>query len=102
MNNSMSLLFYVRKSKLLKHGTVPVYLRITVGGSRFEVATQRYVDLKRWNSEGQKVAGTNQEARSVNSYLKALEQQVYTCCRDLMIEGLPLDTKNLKGRLFGR
>jgi hypothetical protein len=38
MEASMNILFFVRKSKVNRNNQVPVFLRITIGGVRFEAA----------------------------------------------------------------
>ena len=41
MQNSISLLFYLKKPKVLIGSTVPIYVRITVDGKRAEISTGR-------------------------------------------------------------
>jgi hypothetical protein len=54
MNSSISVLFYARKSRVTAKGLIPVYLRITLGGERFETSTKLYVqedqthDFMKW------------------------------------------------------
>ena len=40
MNKTFGLLFYVKRSKMIGNGTVPVYLRITVDGERIEILSR--------------------------------------------------------------
>ncbi|MEO6000800.1 MAG: site-specific integrase [Chitinophagaceae bacterium] len=101
MNKSFGILFYVRKAKLLENGTAPVYVRVTVDSGRFEFATKCRIEPKKWNSIAQKANGTNEEARSINAYLKTIEMQVYNAHRELMEEATPLTAQNLKKKLFG-
>jgi len=77
MNKSFVLLFSIKTVKKLPNGTVPIYLRITVDSTRAEIATKRHVLPEKWNHSAQKVIGNTEEARSMNAYLKSLEQQVY-------------------------
>ena len=40
-NNSFSVLFFIKKSKLLKNGEAPICMRITVNSKRAEVQVKR-------------------------------------------------------------
>ena len=79
----------------------PFIWGITLNSTRAEIATKRYVVPEKWNHSTQKVIGNSKEARSLNAYLKTLEQQVYHAHRELMIEKLPLTAQSLKKVLFG-
>ena len=43
---SMKVLFFIRKSRLKKNGEAPVFLRVTINGQLDEVRIQRSVPLK--------------------------------------------------------
>ena len=100
MNKTFGLLFYVKRSKMIGNGTVPVYLRVTVDGERIEISSKRYVNPDKWNANGQKLNGTGEEVRSLNNYLKTLEHQVYEIHRHLIEKKLPLTAVNLKNVLL--
>ncbi|XHR97444.1 site-specific integrase [Mucilaginibacter sp. UC70_90] len=101
MNKSFNLLFYVKRSKTNAEGLAPVYLRITVDGVRIEVSSKRYVNPDKWNTNGQKLTGSNEDVKSINAYLKTLEHQVYDVHRDMIERKLLITAPNLKDRLLG-
>jgi site-specific recombinase XerD len=101
MNKTFSLLFYVKKSKVIANGTAPIYLRITIDGKQTEIAAKRYINPGKWNSGVQKVNGGAEDIRTLNSYLKTLEQQVYEAQHQLLKDKEPVTTENLKNKLFG-
>ena len=84
MNKTFNLLFYVKRSKTIANGTAPIYLRITIDGKLTEIAAKRYINPDKWSSQAQKVNGTSEEIRSLNAYLKTLEQQVYEAQHQLL------------------
>ena len=43
METKLSILFYSKTSKTNKGGLIPIYLRVTIDGARFEQTTQRYI-----------------------------------------------------------
>jgi site-specific recombinase XerD len=101
MNKSFNLLFYVKRSKTNVEGLAPIYLRITIDGSRIEISSKRYVNPDKWNTNGQKLTGNNEEVKSINAYLKTLEHQVYNVHRDMMQRKLLITAANLKDRILG-
>ncbi|MFI5137162.1 MAG: site-specific integrase [Sphingobacteriales bacterium] len=100
MNKTFGLLFYIKRSKMIADGTVPVYLRITIDGERIEISSKRYVNPDKWNANGQKLNGSAEEVRTLNAYLKTLEHQVYETHRNMIENKLPLTAGNLKNILL--
>ncbi|HBQ56059.1 hypothetical protein KCV26_15060 [Petrimonas sulfuriphila] len=49
--NYFSLLFFIRKTRLLKNGEAPICLRITVNGKRAEMQLSRDVEGSNCNCE---------------------------------------------------
>lgn len=47
---SMKVLFFIRKSKLLKNGEAPIFLRVTVNGQQDEIRIRCSVPIKLWNN----------------------------------------------------
>jgi hypothetical protein len=102
MNNSLGLLFYVKRSKMTEEGNAPVYLRITIDGKRIEVSSKRYVNPDKWNANRQKLSGSSEDIKKLNGHLKTLEHQVYDLYRDLIEKKLPVTAANLKDILLGK
>jgi site-specific recombinase XerD len=100
MNKTFGLLFYVKRSKMTTDGTAPVYLRITIDGERVEISSKRYVNPDKWNTNGQKLNGTTEDVRTLNTYLKTIEHQVFEIYRNMIEKKLPLTAVNLKNILF--
>ncbi len=63
MNKTFSLLFYVKKAKILANETAPIYLRITIDGKRKEITTKRHIEPEKWNPITQKVNGNSEEVK---------------------------------------
>jgi hypothetical protein len=100
MNKTFGLLFYVKKTKMIANGTAPVYLRITIDGERADISSKRYINPDKWNANGQKLGGSGEEVRALNSYLKTLEHQVYEAYRNMIEKKLPLTAAGLKNILL--
>ena len=77
MNKIFNLLFFIKKNKIRTNATAPIYLRITIDGKAADIAAKRYIDPQKWDGKVHKALGNTQEAKTLNLYLKTLEQQVY-------------------------
>lgn len=101
MNKTFNLLFFVKKNKIRTNGTAPIYLRITIDGKAAEIAAKRYIDPKKWDNKSQKAVGNSQEAKTLNSYLKTLEQKVYDFHYLMLKEEDFVTAESLKSKLLG-
>lgn len=50
--NYFTVLFFLKKSKLLKNGEAPICMRITLNGKRAEIQIKRGIDVAKWNASG--------------------------------------------------
>lgn len=75
---TFSILFFIKKSKLLKNGTAPIYLRVTVNGKRSEISIKRSILPKLWDTIRNKAKGNAKESQNLNEYLKSVRGQLYT------------------------
>nr|WP_315203729.1 phage integrase SAM-like domain-containing protein [uncultured Flavobacterium sp.] len=101
MNKTFTLLFFIKKSKIKANGTAPIYLRITIDGARKDIASKRYIEPEKWNNKLQKVTGLSQEVKSLNRYLKTLEQEVYDAHHNMMKDKTTATASILKAKLLG-
>lgn len=54
---SMKVLFFIRKSRLKKNGEAPIFLRVTINGQLDEIRIQRSVPLKLWDNVKERSKG---------------------------------------------
>lgn len=101
MTKTFNLLFLIKKSKIKANGTAPIYLRITINGKPKEIASKRYVAPDLWDSKLQKVIGKSEEVKSLNRYLKTLEQQVYDTHHAILKDKITATSAVLKSKLQG-
>lgn len=101
MNTSVSILFYIKRAKANNLGVCPIYTRVTVNAKRFEFSTNKYINPDKWSSEGSKVKGTSEEARTINSHLDYLKNQVLEAEKKLFKKDISVTSENLKNELFG-
>lgn len=101
MNTSVSILFYIKRAKVNNLGVCPIYTRVTVNAKRFEFSTNKYINPDKWSSEGSKVKGTSEEARTINSHLDYLKSQILEAEKKLFKKDISVTSENLKNELFG-
>ena len=66
--DSMKVLFFIRKSRLKKNGEAPVFLRITINGQQDEIRIQRSVPIHLWNNLKGCSKGKDRVSLELNSY----------------------------------
>lgn len=101
MNTTVSILFYIKRAKTNNFGICPIYTRVTVNAKRFEFSTNKYINPDKWSSEGNKIKGATEEARTINSHLDYLKNQVLEAEKKLFKKDITLNSENLKNELFG-
>jgi hypothetical protein len=96
MNKKLGLFFFLKNSKINANGLLPVYLRITIAGLRTDISSNRFIDPAKWNNLSQKVTGTSEEVRSINSSLKALEIKTYRAFGEMTDKKLSITSSSIK------
>ncbi len=101
MSTTISVLFYARKSRVINDGRIPIYMRVTLARSRFNVSTKLYVHAKEWSTSQSRVTGTSEEAKNVNACLEAFRMRAYDYQREIMLQGLPLTLDAIRNKWLG-
>ncbi len=77
MSQNYSLHFFLKKPKYYKGGAKAIYMRITVNNSiAKEASVGRMCEPKDWISSVNRAKGTSEMARTLNSYLDAIDRKV--------------------------
>ena len=101
MDTKINILFYSRASKKTTDNLVPIYMRVTINGGRFETSTQRYVEATKWSTTAGKMKGNTEEARSLNTYLDTLKNKVYIHQKEIIQAGEQLTVDIFKEKWLG-
>jgi site-specific recombinase XerD len=101
MNKTLGILFYVKRAKIDDNGKAPIYVRITVDGIRSELSIKRSIELDRWIPSAGKVKGTNEEARSINSYIDTVRTKIYDHQKKLMDNNKTITSEAIKNSMLG-
>ena len=94
--NTLNVMFFVLKNKLLKNGEAPVVLRVTINGQRDEIRIQRSIPVELWDNARMRSKGKDRSSRELNMYLETLKNRIYVIHRNSVYDGEKLTPK--KGR----
>ncbi len=102
MKNSISQLFYIKRSKADSNGKVNIYLRITVNSKRAELSIQRKVSLDKWNSSAGKIKGFSNEAQEINQYIDLISNKINKIHQRFVQEDKPFTSTNIIDTYLGK
>lgn len=72
---TFTILFYVKRTKLLKNGEAPIFMRITVDSVREEIAIKRSIKLENWDTDKGRAKPTNVYNKELNHYLEHIRHK---------------------------
>ncbi len=93
---TFSILFFIRKNKLLKNGETPICLRITVDGRTCEIQIKRSVPVSQWNQAKECVKGHGRMVEELNSYITSIKVRLYQIHRELEENGKKITADRIK------
>ena len=96
---SFSVLFFIKKAKLLKNGEAPVCMRITVNGCMVDISIKRSCPVNLWNQAKENSKGKDRMSVELNHYLEITRSHVHQIYRELETSGKVI-TVDLVRKLF--
>jgi site-specific recombinase XerD len=101
MKAKITLHIYAKTTKANAAGQLPIYIRLTVDGQRFEYSSKKFIEKAKWSPELSKMKGTSEEARTINNYLDLIKSKVFDIEMELIHKNEDLSLDNFKSRLLG-
>jgi site-specific recombinase XerD len=98
---TFTVLFYIKRTKKLQDGTVPIYVRITVNGERSEWSIQKSIEELQWNKKKGCAQGYSKDAREINSQLDLVKANLILKKREIEESGKHLSALELRNRYLG-
>lgn len=83
---TMSILFFIKKTKLLKNGEAPICLRLTLNKQIAEIRIKRSILVNRWSPAKGCAIGKDRVAKELNSYLEAIRLKMHQIHRELVLD----------------
>lgn len=100
--STFSVLFFIKRKKLLKNGDAPVYMRITIDGRFLETSLKRGVNPKLWNEKKQRSTGRDRLSIELNDYLDTTLTRIYRIHQQLIDECKPVNPQTVMNAYQGR
>ena len=100
--NTLSVLFIIKKAKLLKNGEAPICMRITVNKRVVEVMIKRSIPVDLWNQKKECSKGKDRVATELNHYINTIRAKVLQIHRELEIDNKPITADTIKDCFYGR
>jgi site-specific recombinase XerD len=98
---TFNVLFYIKRTKELKDGTVPIFARVTVNRQRAEFGLQQRINADAWDPIRGCAIGLTKTARETNAYLDLVKADLLLSKRELEEQGKPVTAHTLKNSYFG-
>ncbi|HAI44648.1 MAG TPA: recombinase, partial [Maribacter sp.] len=102
MSRPLSLLFFIKKSKVNSAGKTTIFLRITLDSRRSEFSVHRKVHLDLWNSRTQLVMGNSADAQEINRHLSDIKNRIYSIQRNFEQDKASYSASDMRDVLLGK
>ncbi len=76
-NIKLDVLFFIKKTKLLKNGEAPICMRITVNAQRTEIMIMRSILPGKWNQTKECAVGNESALRELNNFIELNRNKVF-------------------------
>mgnify|MGYP002589257117 FL=1 len=100
--NTLSVLFIIKKAKLLKNGEAPICMRITVNKRVAEVMIKRSIPVDLWNQKKECSKGKDRVATELNHYINTVRAKILHIHRELEIDNKTITADIIKDCFYGR
>lgn len=102
MSLSVSILLYIKKTKLDSLGKANIYLRITVDGRRAEFSIHRKIQPSRWSSDTGLAKGSSKEIQELNRYIASIKSKIFSFHQLFIDQGEMVTAVKLRDRYLGK
>ncbi len=97
---TFSIHFWANFSRV-KDGQTLLYARITVNGKRATIGLKQKVAVADWDIHKNRIRGTNQQARLINSYLDEVYSSLFSCYQSLKLTHKVITAQSIKRKYLG-
>lgn len=101
VRKTFNVLFFLKKSKLLKNGEAPVCMRITVNGCIADISVKRGCPVNSWNQAKECSRGKDRMSVELNRYLEDIRSRLHQIYRELETAGRNITLEVVKNLYYG-
>ncbi|MDG1805911.1 site-specific integrase [Flavicella sp.] len=95
MLQSITTLFYIKRSKIDAEGKSMIYLRVTINQKRAEVSTKLKVHIDKWCTSTSKGLGRSSEIRILNNKLEKINTNILDLYERLRLKNSKVSSREL-------
>ena len=100
--DSFRVLFFLKKTRLLKNGEASVCMRITVNGTRVENNIRKSIDPALWSQAKETARGKSRRACDLNTYIEEARIKLYQIFCELEQQNRSVTAHLLQKLFFGQ
>ena len=100
--SSFNVLFFLKKTKLLKNGEASVCMRITVDGTRVENNIRKSIDPSLWSQAKEFARGKSRKSCDLNAYIENVRIKLHQIFCELEEQNQPITARLLQEIFFGQ
>ena len=93
-----SILFFIKRKKLLKDGSASIFVRVTFGKLSAEVATGKSVLPSQWVATKGRAKGNTLKNKQINAFLDQMEYTLHDLTLQIQREGKQVSAKEILNR----
>lgn len=93
---TFTIMFFIKRRKLLKNQEAPIFVRITVDGERAEASIKRSIIPAFWDDQKETANSNEPFVDELNQYMNQIRYQIYQHHRELIDRNKPVTARSLK------
>lgn len=97
-----SVLFFIKRTKLLKNGEAPLRVRVTYDKLYVELQLKRGILVPLWSQEKERAIGKDRNSVEINHNIDALRVKFYQIYQDMELEGKLITARAIVNRYQGK
>jgi integrase len=99
--NRIAFLFYIKRTRPLKSGEVPIHVKITVDGKQEEVGIMRSIFPEKWCKIKNGASGTSKDAKELNDYIHYVRSSLQEHVKILREKDEEITARSIKNAYLG-
>jgi hypothetical protein len=101
-NETIKINFFIKKTKLLKNGEAPIFIRIIINKERDEYALKQSILPKQWNESKQIAKGNSNQTEKINQLIEHHRSKIQSYFDFMTMDNQPVTPRIIKEKIIGK
>ena len=101
MRSTFKVLFFLKRDKQKKDGSVPIYCRITIDGKEARFGMKKDILPKLWDVKTGRATGRTLESSEINALLESAKSSIHNTYRELLERESAVSAEKVKNTFLG-